>query len=102
MPGRRVVVAWLTTWVLCMVLWLWLTATKNVSEAIAGSGAAATAATAWEVVREKEAPQFRPRLRWLRRVPRLPLLVIRDTLVVFVELTRQLVIGLGPDIGRFH
>src|SRR5947207_6218751 len=90
MPGPRVVVAWLTTWALCMVLWLWLTATTNVSEAIAGAGAAAIAATAFEVVREKEAPQFRPRLRWLRHAPAVPLLVARDTVVVFAELVRQL------------
>lgn len=90
MPGRRVVIAWLITWAASMVLWLWLTATKNVSEAIAGAGAATIAATVFEVVREKEAPRFRPRLGWLKRAPLVPVLVLRDTVVVFVELTRQL------------
>jgi multisubunit Na+/H+ antiporter MnhE subunit len=90
MPGARAAIAWLVTWVLCMVLWLWLTTTTNGSELIAGVGASAIAATAFEVVREREAPAFRPRLRWLRRLPLLPVLVVKDTVVVFRELTRQL------------
>ena len=101
MPGPRVVVAWLITWGLSMVLWLWLTATTNGSEAIAGAGAAAIAATAFEVVREKEAPRFRPRLRWFRRAPLLPLLVVRDTAVVFRELVHQLAGGRRRP-GRLH
>jgi len=52
-------------------------------------------------VREKEAPQFRPRLRWLRRLPALPFLVVRDTLVVFGELARQ-VAGGRRKPGRLH
>jgi multisubunit Na+/H+ antiporter MnhE subunit len=101
MPGPRVVVAWLVTWVLSMLLWLWLTATTNVSEAIVGAGAAAIAATAFEVVREREAPKFRPRLRWFRRAPLIPLLVVRDTAVVFHELARQLAGGRRRP-GRLH
>ena len=76
MPGARAAIAWLVTWALCMVLWLWLTTTTNGSELIAGVGASAIAATAFEVVREREAPAFRPRLRWLRRLPLLLLLVV--------------------------
>jgi hypothetical protein len=48
------------------------------------------AATAFHVVRQHGAPRARPRLEWLKPVPLIPLLVVRDTVVVFAELARQL------------
>ena len=97
----RVITAWLLTWTACMVLWLLLTATTNASEAIAGAGAAAIAGTAFEIVREHDAPRARPRLAWLRRAPVIPLLVGRDTVIVFRELVRQLAGGRRRP-GRLH
>jgi hypothetical protein len=77
---------------------------------LTGAGAAAIAATAFEVIREHGTPRARPRLSWLKPVPIIPLLVARDTVVVFAELVRQLrggrrkptrlqTLGL-PDVGN--
>jgi multisubunit Na+/H+ antiporter MnhE subunit len=87
---RRVVPAWLAVWLGCFALWMLLTSTVDHSELIVGAGAAAIAATAFEVIREHGAPRARPRWRWLKPVPVIPLLVARDTVVVFAELIRQL------------
>jgi multisubunit Na+/H+ antiporter MnhE subunit len=90
MAWRRVVTAWLAVWVACFGLWLLLTATVDHTELLTGAGAAAIAATAFEVIREHGAPRARPRWSWLKPVPRIPLLVVRDTVTVFSELARQL------------
>src|SRR5437763_16379902 len=86
---RRVVTAWLAVWLACFGLWLLLTSTVDHTELLTGAGAAAIAATAFEVIREHGAPRARPRWRWLKPAPTIPLLVARDTVVVFVELFRQ-------------
>lgn len=90
MAGRRVVTAWLAVWAACFALWLLLTSTVDRTEMLTGVGAAAVAATAFEVIREHGAPRARPRWSWLKPVPIIPLLVARDTVVVFAELVRQL------------
>src|SRR3954451_8436474 len=90
MAWRRVVTAWLAVWVACFALWLLLTSTVDHTEMLTGAGAAAIAATAFEVIREHGAPRARPRWRWLKPAPVIPLLVARDTVVVFAELIRQL------------
>jgi multisubunit Na+/H+ antiporter MnhE subunit len=87
---RRVVTAWLAVWLVCFGLWLLLTSTVDHTELIVGAGAAAVAATAFEVIREHGAPRARPRWPWLKPLPVIPLLVARDTVVVFAELVRQL------------
>ena len=87
---RRVVTAWLAVWLACFGLWLLLTSTVDHTELIVGAGAAAIAATAFEVIREHGAPRARPRWSWLKPLPVIPLLVARDTVVVFAELVRQL------------
>src|SRR5947209_8303842 len=89
MAWRRVVTAWLAVWVACFALWLLLTSTVDHTELLTGAGAAAIAATAFEVIREHGAPRARPRWSWLKPVPLIPLLVVRDTVVVFAELVRQ-------------
>src|SRR5207248_4253761 len=90
MAWRRVVTAWLAVWAACFGLWLLLTSTVDRSELIAGAGAAAIAATGFEVVREHGAPRARPRWAWFKPAPILPALVVRDTVVVFADLARQL------------
>jgi multisubunit Na+/H+ antiporter MnhE subunit len=90
MAWPRVVTAWLAVWAASFALWLLLTSTVDRSELIAGAGAAAIAATVFEVVREHGAPRARPRWEWLKPAPVIPLLVARDTVVVFAELVRQL------------
>jgi multisubunit Na+/H+ antiporter MnhE subunit len=87
---RRVVTAWLAVWLACFGLWLLLTSTVDHTELIVGAGAAAIAATAFEVIREHGAPRARPRWSWFKPLPVIPLLVARDTVVVFAELIRQL------------
>jgi multisubunit Na+/H+ antiporter MnhE subunit len=109
MAWPRVVIAWLAVWAASFALWLLLTSTVDHSELIAGAGAAAIAATVFEVVREHGAPRARLRWAWLKPAPIIPLLVARDTVLVFAELVRQLrggrrrpgrlqVVGL-PDLG---
>jgi multisubunit Na+/H+ antiporter MnhE subunit len=90
MAWRRVVTAWVTVWLACFVLWLLLTATVDRSELVVGAGAAAIAATVFEVARQHGAPRARPRWAWFKPAPILPVLVARDTIVVFAELVRQL------------
>jgi multisubunit Na+/H+ antiporter MnhE subunit len=90
MAWRRVVTAWLAVWVACFALWLLLTATVDHTELLTGAGAAALAATAFEVIREHGAPRARPRWQWLKPAPLIPVLVARDTVLVFAELARQL------------
>ena len=87
---QRALGPWLVVWAACFGLWLLLTSTVDHTELLTGVGAATLAATAFEVVREHGAPRARPRLTWLKPVPLLPLLVLRDTAVVFAELGRQL------------
>ena len=90
MAWRRVVTAWLAVWVACFVLWLLLTSTVDRTELLTGAGAAAIAATTFEVIREHGAPRARPRWSWMKPAPIIPVLVIRDTVLVFAELVRQL------------
>jgi multisubunit Na+/H+ antiporter MnhE subunit len=90
MAWRRVVTGWLTVWGACFGLWLLLTSTVDRTELLTGAGAAAIAATAFEVIREHGAPRARPHWSWLKPAPMVPVLVVRDTVVVFVELVRQL------------
>ncbi len=101
MAWRRVVTAWLSVWTACFLLWMLLTSTVDHSELIAGIGAAAIAATGFEVVRQHGEPRARPQWGWLKPVPRIPLLVARDTVVVFRELARQLAGGRRRP-GRLH
>ena len=101
MAWPRVVGAWLVVWAASFAMWLLLTSTVDHSELIAGAGAATIAATVFEVVREHGAPRARPRWAWLKPAPIIPLLVARDTVVVFAELARQLRGGRRRP-GRLH
>jgi len=75
--------AWLGWWVLSMLLWLLFTSTVNASEAIAGFGSSAVAATAAEIVRANRRFLFAPRLRWIAPAWRIPIQIARDTWIVF-------------------
>src|SRR5437868_2105846 len=90
MSWRRVLIAWLVVWLACFALWALLTSTVDPTELVTGAGAAAIAATVFEVIRERSSPRARPRWSWLKPVPIIPLLVARDTIVVFAALARQL------------
>jgi len=91
-PLLRMAATWTLVWATSMVLWLWLAATKNLSEAIVGFGASAVAATGLAVVRGKDA-LVRPRLAWLRPAVALPLVVARYTVTVLGALWRHVVGG---------
>jgi hypothetical protein len=78
-----------------------MTATVEAQEAIVGAGAAAIAATAMAAVRKGRGPLARIRLRWLRPAWRVPLMVARDTLLVFWALVRQMAGGSSPR-GSFR
>jgi multisubunit Na+/H+ antiporter MnhE subunit len=72
-----------------MLLWLLFTSTVNASEALAGFGASAIAATTAEVVRANRRFVFSPRLRWMALAWRIPLQILKDTWIVFRVLARH-------------
>ena len=78
-----------------------LTSTVDRTELLTGVGAATVAATAFEAVREHGMPRARPRVAWLKPLPLMPLIVLRDAVVVFAELVRQLAGGRRRP-GRLH
>ena len=82
--------SWLVWWALSMALWLLLTSTIAGSEAIAGVGAAAIAATFAEIVETSLPLRFRPRLRWFGGAWLPPVRVVTDTGLVFAALWGQL------------
>jgi hypothetical protein len=92
--------AWAIRWSALLLLWLALVGSASFSEAIAGSVAAALGATAVEAVRRQGAVQFRPRARWLRHTPVLPIRVVSDFWRVMAVLWQRL---LGRRVrGRFR
>jgi hypothetical protein len=101
LSARGRVVGWLAWFVALNLLWLLFISAWVLEEAILGLVAAAVAATAAEAVREQGVAGFRPRVRWLRRVPALPWLALRDSGLVLGALTRH-VSRRRPVPGRFR
>jgi multisubunit Na+/H+ antiporter MnhE subunit len=99
LAGRLVL--WLSWWVAFYAGWFLLTATFAASEFIVGAAAAAISATVAEVVRVQDSRRFRPRLRWLMRIHKLPTRMITDTIAVFRALWQRNVSG-DPRLGAFR
>jgi multisubunit Na+/H+ antiporter MnhE subunit len=91
---------WLAAWALLFTLWMLLAGTLALSEILAGSAAAAVAATAVEVVRRQGLVRFRPDPRWLLRAWGLPWKTIREFVALMVALGRSLTGGRRVR-GRF-
>lgn len=90
MLGRTA--AWSIAWVLAGALYLLLIDVTDLPELIVGAGAAAIAATAFELAREERiAGLVRPRLSWLVRAHRPLLKVPVDVAALSVVAVRQLV-----------
>jgi multisubunit Na+/H+ antiporter MnhE subunit len=80
---------WIAWYVPLLLLWLAFVDTFNPAEMALGLVAAATAATAAEVVRSQELVRFRMDPRWLRDVPQLPWQVLRDCWLLTAALWRH-------------
>lgn len=84
--------AWCMAWVLAGALYLLLIDTTSLPELIVGAGAAAIAATGFELAREQQtAGGLTARLRWLRTVHRPLLKVPADIAKVSMMALRQMV-----------
>jgi hypothetical protein len=93
MRARRVrFLAWWFGWLLAGALYLLLIDTTDLPELIVGAGAAALAATGFELAREQQVPDgMSPRLRWVGRLYRPLLNVPPDVLALSWLAARQLV-----------
>jgi multisubunit Na+/H+ antiporter MnhE subunit len=78
MQNRGALRAWLAWWVLCAALWLALVDRVPLDELLTGVVAAAIGATAAVLVRQQRRVVLRPRARWLLRVWRPALSMVRD------------------------
>jgi hypothetical protein len=91
-PFSRRLGAWSLVWLFAGALYLLLIDITDVPELIVGAGAAALAATGFELAREQRtAGGLRGRLRWLRRAHRPLLIVPRDVATLSALAVRQLV-----------
>lgn len=93
-------VFWLAWFVALNVLWLALISAFVFEEAVLGLFASALAATAAVAVREQRLVRFRPRMRWLLGIRRLPWDSVRESGWVLGALWRLL---RGKEVrGRFR
>lgn len=99
LPKARRVGSWLVWWVLLMALWVWADDSLLLAELVVGAIAAALAATLAEFAQYQANTHVRLRAEWVARLLELPLLVARDTWIVFSALWRQLVKGIPPPSG---
>jgi multisubunit Na+/H+ antiporter MnhE subunit len=92
-PGRERLKArlWVAWWIVFFTFYMLLVGVWVAEELIAAALAGAISATVAEVVRVQDIRQFRPRLRWILRVYRLPPSILADCGVVFRALWRHLV-----------
>ncbi len=87
----RSVVAWSLAWVLAAALYLLLIDITDLPELIVGAGAAAIAATAFELARQHDLTRLGSRLSWTRHLYRPLLKVPADVAAVSLCALRQLV-----------
>lgn len=87
---RRRTIAWLIWFAALNLLWLLLISSFVPEEEILGLFASAIAATAAVAVAEQRVVAFRPRLRWLLEVRRLPWQSGRETGEILAALWRAL------------
>lgn len=85
------VVFWVVWWILLTGLWIPLAFEVAVPELVAGAVAAAAGATLATAVRSQRLISFRPQLRWVLRLWRLPMQVVLDTGLLVAVLWRRLV-----------
>jgi multisubunit Na+/H+ antiporter MnhE subunit len=81
-PRARRVATWLGWWAVLMSLWLLLVDTIAMAELLAGSGAAAIAATLVELAEHQAAVRNRVRAEWIASARNIPVEVLRDTWLV--------------------
>ncbi len=96
LPWARRVGSWFVWWILMMSFWVMLDDSIATDELLAGAGAAAIAALLAELVTYQAASRFRMRIGWLAPALRLPGEVVRDLVIVYAALWRQLVRGQQP------
>ena len=94
-------VFWVICWALLTGLWLWLVGMVEASELGAGAAGAAVSATLVTVVRSQRQAPFRPGLRWVLGMWRLPLRAVLDTGILVAALWRKLVLR-RPVEGAFR
>jgi hypothetical protein len=91
-PFSRRLAAWLLAWLLAAALYLVLIDVTDLPELIVGAGAAAIAASGFELAREQRTVGgFRARLRWLRHLSRPLRTVPADIGALSVLAVRQLI-----------
>jgi hypothetical protein len=95
------VAGWLAWFAALNVLWLVFISAWVPAEEVLGLFASALAATAAEAVREQGVAGFRPRARWLRRLPELPWRAVHESALVLLVLARH-VTRRAPARGRFR
>ena len=88
-PVRRAT-AWSLAWFSSAALYLLLIDTTSLPELYVGAGAAALAATGFELAREQDIAHLATRLAWLRRIYRPVASVPRDVALVCVAAVQQL------------
>ena len=89
--ARRRSAAWASGWLLAALLYLLLIDLTDLPEMIVGAGAAALAATGFELAREQHVAGLTARLGWLRQVHRPLLHAPADVVTVSWVAVRQLV-----------
>jgi hypothetical protein len=99
-PAERVAF-WVAWWAVCYVLWVLLVFKTELAELVVGALAAAIAATAVELVRNRGYAPFAIRLRWARSLLGLPKRIVIDTSLLAHALWRQLARG-EPIQGNFR
>jgi hypothetical protein len=97
----RRVAAWSLAWIVAGGVYLLLIDTTSLPELLVGAGAAALAATAFELVREQRIAGEMIRLHWLRRSHRPLIKVPSDIAMVSFVALRQTVRG-EPACGEFR
>jgi hypothetical protein len=86
---RAEVAPWFVAWVSLFALWLLYVDVLEAEELVAGAAAAATGATAFEVVRRQRTVRFRAAWRWLLPAARLPVRAGTDFAFVMAVLWRR-------------
>ncbi len=96
LPVARRVGSCLVWWALMMSFWVMIDDSIATDELLAGAGAAVLAALFAEMVTYQAATRFRLRIKWLVPALSLPGQVVRDTVIVYRALWRQLVLHEQP------
>jgi hypothetical protein len=100
-PFVRRAAAWSLAWILSGAIYLLLIDTTSLPELLVGAGAAALAATGFELVREQHIAGETVRLSWLRKMHRPFVRIVPDVAMVSFAALRQLV-RREPEVGVFR